>query len=407
MKSDILRRTFSSLKHRNFRLFFTGQTISLVGNWMQQTALSWLIYDLTGSKFLLGFIAALGSLPMLFLSIMGGVIADRYRKRRVLMLVQSLAMVFAFILAGLIMFKVIQIWHIFVLAVLSGIVFAIDMPVRQSFFIDIVEKKDLMNAIALNSTIVNGARIMGPALAGIVMVNFGISFCFILNGLSFIAILYALFKITANENIPQENIESVMDYALNGFKYVHNNKLIRELMLLMVVVGIFGWSYSILFPAIAKDFFSKGEQGYALMVSANGLGSLVGALIIAYLGNSPKKRQFVNFGIYLFCIMTAFIAFSKIYWLSLILISLAGVGLVTYFSSTTTLIQSSVEDSIRGRVMGIWALVFGGMIPLGSIFAGTCSQILGIQRTLLISAIICFVFTLSLSILSGKRKITG
>lgn len=373
---------------------------------MQQTALSWLIYDLTGSKFLLGFIAALGSLPMLFLSIMGGVIADRYPKKRVLMLVQSMAMIFAFILAGLVMFKIVQIWHIFVLAVLSGIVFAIDMPVRQSFFIDIVEKKDLMNAVALNSSIVNGARILGPAMAGIIMVNLGISFCFILNGLSFIAVLYALFRITAKENIPQENVESVIDYTINGFKYVQNNKLIRDLMLLMIVVGIFGWSYSILFPAIAKDFFSKGEQGYALMVSANGLGSLIGALIIAYLGNSPKKRQFVNFGIYLFCIMTVFIAFSKIYWLSLILIAFAGVGLVTYFSSTTTLIQSSVEDSVRGRVMGIWALVFGGMIPLGSFFAGACSQILGIQRTLLISAIVCFIFTLALSLLSGKEKVT-
>lgn len=398
MDINLFQKTFTSLRHKNFRLFFTGQSISLIGTWMHQTALSWLIYKTTGSKLLLGLIPALSSLPMFFLAVFGGVIADRFPKKKIIIATQSLAMILVAVLAVLVSFNLFKIWHIAFIAVLLGINLAVDMPVRQSFLIEITGKDDLMNAIALNSSIVNLARVIGPAIAGIIMVNYGISWCFILNALSFIAVLIALFNINIPKIPIKERTESILQYTISGFKYIKENKLILNIMILMMLVGIFGWSYSILIPALAKDIFLKSEKGYALLVSANGAGALIGALFVAYIGNSPKKRNLMNWSIYFFSIMLFLLSLSRIYWISLIFMLGAGMGLVIYFSCATTLIQSSVEDSIRGRVMGIWALIFGGMVPLGSLFSGVFAQKFGVPATLFLSSIICPVFTYILAL---------
>lgn len=406
MTINFIDKTFSSLKHENFRFFFIGQSISLIGTWLQQTALSWFIYDMTDSKFLLGLIASLAALPILFLSLAGGIIADRFPRRTTLIITQTLTMLLTLVLAALVGFNVIKIWHIILIATLNGIIFAIDMPVRQAFMIDMAGKKDLMNAIALNSSIFNLARIIGPALAGIVLVKFGTAWCFLLNGLSFLAVIWALLK----QNLPNIEIkskkESISEYTAIGLKYVRENKEILDLMILLIVIGIFGWSYAILFPAIAKDIYHLGEKGYASLVSANGIGALLGALFVAYMGNSNRKREFVNKGIYFSGLMILLLAFCKIFWLGLVLICLAGFGLVVYSSATTTIIQSGVEDSVRGRVMGIWALIFGGMIPIGNIFAGTFAQYFGISATLIVSSVVCILFTILMSIIkSGTEEI--
>lgn len=398
MSIDLFQKMFASLKHKNFRLFFTGQTISLIGTWVHQTALSWLIYDMTDSKFMLGLISALGSLPMFFFAIFGGVIADRLPKKRTLIATQSVSMVLVGVLAALVLLNVYKIWHIILISVLLGINFAVDMPVRQAFLIDITGKEDLMNGIALNSSLVNLARVLGPAIAGIIMVKYGVSWCFVINSLSFLAVIIALCYLKIPEIKIKERTESIVQYTISGFRYVKQNKVILESMIIMALMGIFGWSYALLIPALAKDIFSKGEQGYALLVSANGIGALAGALFIAYIGNSPNKRRIMNGGIYFFSIMVFLLSFSKVYWISLILIAGAGMGLLIYFSSCTTLIQSSVEDSVRGRVMGIWALLFGGMMPLGNLFAGVFAQYFGVPATLLLSSIICPIFTFFLSL---------
>jgi len=404
MSTNFIDKTFASLKHKNFRLFFMGQSVSLIGTWLQQTALCWLIYDMTSSKLLLGLIAALSSLPMLFLSLIGGLVADKFSRRTTLIITQTSIMILAFVLALLVAFNVIEIWHIVLIATLNGIIFAIDMPVRQSYTIDMAGKKDLMNAIALNSSMFNLARVIGPAIAGIIMVRLGTTWCFFLNGLSFIAVIWALFK--QNITVVKAKIqkENIIKYTVTGFKYVKENKEILNLMILLMIVGIFGWSYAILFPAIAKDIFHLHEKGFAVLVSINGIGALLGALFVAYLGNSSRKRDFVNWGIYLSGIMIFLLAFCKIYWLGLILISLAGFGLVVYTSSTNTIIQSSVNDSIRGRIMGIWALVFGGMIPFGNLFAGTFAQYFGISATLILSSLVCISFALAQSLLRGSVR---
>ena len=398
MSIGLFQKTFASLKHKNFRLFFAGQTVSLIGTWVHQTALSWLIYNITGSKFMLGLISALASLPMFFFSIWGGVIADRFPKRKTLIATQTVSMVLVAVLAALVLLNIYKIWHIIVISVLLGVNFAVDMPVRQSFLIDITGKEDLMNGIALNSSIVNLARVLGPALAGIIMVKYGISWCFVINSLSFLAVIVALCYLKIPQIPIKERTESIVQYIISGFRYVKHNKMILEAMIIMALMGIFGWSYALLIPALAKDVFLKGEHGYALLVSANGLGALIGALFVAYIGNSPNKRRIMNGGIYFFSVMVFLLSFSKVYWVSLILIAGAGMGLLVYFSSCTTLIQSSVDDSVRGRVMGIWALVFGGMMPIGNLFAGVFAEYFGVPATLLLSSIICPIFTLLLSL---------
>ena len=398
MRIDLFQKTFASLKHRNFRLFFAGQTVSLIGTWVHQTALSWLIYDMTDSKLMLGLISALSSLPMFFLSVFGGVIADRFPKRKTLIVTQSTSMILVGILAALVLLNIYQIWHIVFISVLLGINFAIDMPVRQAFLLDITGREDLMNGIALNSSIVNLTRVLGPAIAGAIMVKYGVSWCFVVNSFSFLAVIVALYYLKIPEIVIKERTESIIQYTISGFRYVKQNKMILESMIIMTLMGIFGWSYALLIPALAKDIFLKGEQGYALLVSANGAGALIGALFVAYLGNSPNKRKIMNWGIYFYSIMVFLLSFSKVYWISLILVAGAGMGLLIYFSACTTLIQSSVDDSVRGRVMGIWALLFGGMMPLGNLFAGVFAEYFGIPATLLLSSIICPIFTFFLSL---------
>ena len=397
MNIDFLRKTFSSLRHRNFRLFFAGQTVSLVGTWMQQTALAWLIYDMTGSKFLLGSVAAVGALPVFFLSIFGGVIADRFNKRDVIVLTQTISMIIVAVLAVLVWFKLFQIWHIFVISLFLGITLAVDMPARQAFLVEITGRESLMNAIALNSSIVNLARVIGPALAGVIMVQYGVSWCFILNALSFFAVIVALLNIKTPPLEIEQRTESVWEYTVSGIRYVKSNTMIYYLMILMALMGVFGWSYAILLPAFAKDVFSQGESGYSLLMSANGFGAFVGALFVAYLGNSKKKQLVMNIGIYFLSLMIFLLSICKIFWLSLVLISGAGMGLIVYFSSSTTLIQSNIEDSMRGRVMGIWALLFGGMMPVGNLYAGVVSQHFGVPFTMFLSSVICPVFTFILA----------
>ncbi|MEI7474352.1 MAG: MFS transporter [bacterium] len=388
----IINRTFSSLKNNNFRLFFSGQLVSLIGTWMQQTALGWLIYEMTGSKALLGFVAAISAFPMLVFSLFGGAIADRYPKRKILVTVQIFAMIMAFILAFLQSTHIIHIWHIMFISLLLGIALAIDIPVRQSFFIDIVGKEDLMNAVALNSSLVNAARMIGPMVAGAIMVQFGILWCFILNGFSFIAVILALLKLKLSSASKDKPTNSILKSIKEGFVFVKHNKPISRLMILMIVMVVFGTAYSTLLPAIAKDLFHKGEKGYAMLASANGVGSLIGALIIAYIGGSAKKKYLINGGIFVFAITLILLALTTNFYLALLFLCISGIGIVSYFSATTTIIQQNVDDEYRGRVMGIWALVFGGMVPLGNLFGGVVAQYIGIKITLIICALVCMLF---------------
>ena len=383
------RDTFAALKHRNYRLFFAGQFVSLIGGWMQTTAQGWLVYQLTGSKVLLGTVAAVGSLPMLLLSVWGGSLADRHPKRTVILCTQTGMMLLAFVFAALVWSGRIQPWHILVLAALGGAAMAFDMPSRQAFTVEMTSREDLMNAISLNSSIFNGARIVGPSVAGFLMVHVGMAWCFLLNGLSFIAVIAGLLMMRLPKFVPPAEPPSTGRHVLEGFAYVAGQRRVRLLLLFIGVVGIFGWSYSVLLPAYATDILHVGERGYGALLSANGVGALFGALTVATYGSRLRPRLMIFGGVWVFSAMLVLLAVVRWFPLVLACLAVGGWGMLLYFATTNTLIQTMVADEMRGRVMGIWALVFGGLMPLGGLESGLLSQAVGVPWTIAAGALIC------------------
>ncbi len=383
------RDTFAALKHRNFRLFLAGQLVSLIGSWVQNTAQGWLVYQLTGSKVLLGTVAAVGSLPMLLLSVWGGSVADRHPKRTVVFFTQTTMMLLAFVFAALVGSGHIQPWHILVLTALGGVAMAFDMPARQAFMVEMTSREDLVNAVSLNSSIVNGARVVGPAVAGFLMAHVGLAVCFLVNGLSFIAVIAGLLLMRLPPFVPPAGPASAGRHMLEGFVYVAGHRRVRILLLLFSVVGVFGWSYSVLLPAYATDLLRVGESGYGALLSANGLGALLGALTVATFGNRVPPRHLILGGLWLFSAMLLLLAVLRWYPLVLACLLVGGWGMLLYFATTNTLIQTSVSDAMRGRVMGIWALVFGGTMPLAGLESGLLSQAIGVPWTIAAGALAC------------------
>jgi len=382
-------KTFSALKHRNFRLFFSGQLISFTGTWMTTTAQGWLVYQLTGSKALLGFVAAAASAPMLFFATWGGWVADRYPKRSVVVVTQTCSMILSLTMAALVWSKLVQPWHIIVLAVLGGITMAFDMPARQSFVIEMTSREDLMNAISLNSSAFNCARIVGPSIAGFLMAQVGIAICFLLDGLSFIAVIAGLLLMRLPKHVPIESKSSAIGQALEGFRYVWNHPRVLTILSLFAVVGIFGWSYSVLMPAFAHDVLHLGANGYGMLMAGSGVGALIAALTIASAGHVLPTRIMALGGIGIFSAALALFAFTRNIYLETLLLAIVGFGIVLYFSTSNTVLQSIVPDEMRGRVMGIWTLIFGGMIPFGSLQAGLVADFLGTPATMATGALIC------------------
>jgi MFS family permease len=383
------RNTFAALKHPNFRLFFFGQLVSLIGTWMQNTAQGWLVYQLTGSKVLLGTVAAVSALPMLVLSILGGSVADRHPKRAVLLWTQTGMMFLAFVFAGLVWTGRIQPWHILVLAALGGVAMAFDLPARQAFMVELTSPEDLINAVSLNSSIVNGARVAGPAVAGFLMAQAGLTACFFLNGLSFIAVIAGLLMMRLPPFVAPPRHASAGRHMLEGFTYVAGHQRLRRLLLLFCAVSIFGWSYSVLLPAYATDILHVKEESYSVLLSANGVGALIGALTVATYGTRVHPRILIFGGVWVFSIMLMLLAVVRLYLLVLFCLAVGGWGMMLYFSTTTSLIQTSVPHEMRGRVMGIWALVFGGTLPIGGLESGLLSQAVGVPWTIATGALIC------------------
>lgn len=387
--SLLWRTTFAALRHRNFRLFFAGQLISLVGTWMQNTAQGWLVYQLTGSKMLLGVVAAVGSTPLMLFSVVGGSVADRHSKHRIILCTQTGMMLFAFTFAALVWSGAIRIWEILMLAAFGGLAMAFDMPARQAFMVEMTSRQDLMNAISLNSSIVNGARVLGPAVAGFIMAEAGIAMCFFLNGLSFLAVLAGLCLMRLPKFVAPTRVSSAWVHVVEGFVYVWQNRRMRTLLILFAVVGIFGWSYSVLMPAFARDVLGVGQSRYGMLLSANGLGALMGALTVASLGTRLNRRFLVLGGLGVFSAMLLLLAWVENFYCAMLVLAIAGWGLLLFFSTTNTLLQTAASDHMRGRVMGIWTLVFGGTTPLGGLEAGTVSHYLGVRWAVTLGAVIC------------------
>jgi len=402
----ILGNTFASLRHRNFRLFFAGQLVSLIGTWMQNTAQGWLVYQLTGSKLLLGVVAAVGSTPMMLFSIWGGSVADRHSKRRIILYTQTGMLLLAFVFAGLVWSGLIRPWHILVLAALGGLAMAFDMPARQAFMVEMTNREDLINAISLNSSIVNGARVVGPSLAGFLMARVGIEMCFFLNGLSFLAVIAGLWMMRLPRFIPPARPSSAWAHVVEGFAYVWQHSRMRTILILFAIVGIFGWSYSVLMPAFARDVLHVGQTGYGVLLSANGIGALLGALTVATIGNQVNRRFLVLGGLWVFSAMLLLLGWTNSYAVALVCLGIAGWGMVVFFSNPNTLLQASASDEMRGRVMGIWALVFGGMTPIGGLEAGTLSHYAGLRWAVTLGAMICALAALVVWLIVRQRTVS-
>lgn len=386
-----LSATFRALRHKNFRLFIYGQSISLTGTWMQQIAVGWLVYRLTGSAMLLGMTGFLGQLPAAFFSPLAGVFADRYDKRKLLIWVQVLAMIQAALLAALTLSGHVQAWHVIALGVLLGFSNAFDMPVRQSFFVEMIgSREDLPNAIALNSSMVNAARLVGPSLAGIAIASFGEGVCFLLNALSYIAVIAALMRmdITPKER-PLKNKEILTELA-EGFRYI-NALPLKYIVLLLGMVSLLGMSYQVLMPVYAKEALGGGPKTLGWLVCAIGVGALTMAVYLAGLKERFKLCGYIPCAAIVMGSAIAILSFSHSLWFSLIFMALAGAGMMTQIAASNTLLQTCSHDHMRGRVMSFYAFSFVGMGPFGSLLAGSVAGWLGVRNSFLLSGAACII----------------
>lgn len=384
------RIMFRSLQYRNYRLFFSGQSVSLIGTWIQRIATPWLVYHLTGSAFLLGLVGFAGQIPTFLIAPFAGVLTDRHNRYYILIATQILAMVQAFLLAILYLTGTIAVWHIVLLSVFLGIVNAFDVPARQSFVVEMVEKKeDLGNAIALNSTMVNGARLLGPSIAGMLIALTGEGICFLLNAVSYIFVIISLLMMKVNPRVIKKKDTHVLDELKDGFSYAFGFPPIRYIILLLALVSLMGMPYTVLMPVVAKDILHGGPHTFGFLMGASGLGALTGALYLASRKNVLGLTKLIPLAAALFGIGLVAFSFSHIFTLSMFLMIFIGMGMMLQMASSNTILQTVVEDDKRGRVMSLYTMAFMGAAPFGSFMAGSLAKTIGVSYTILMGGILC------------------
>ena len=368
---------FGALTYRNFRLFFLGQGVSLIGTWMQNVAQGWLVLELTNSPFYVGAVSALGSLGVLVLTIYAGVIADRVNKHRLVITTQTLSMIPAFALAALVQTKSVTVWHVAVLAAFLGVVNAFDIPARQAFMVELVSKDDLVNAIALNSSAFNAARVVGPAAAGALIARLGVGACFFLNGLSYLAVIAGLLAMRLPPFVPGPRATSLWAGLREIVAFIRGDRRVATVVVLMGVLSICGFPYLVMMPVFARDVLHRGAVGYGVLMTSVGVGAVTGALAVALLGRRlPPGRTLVAAGVSFGALLVAF-ALSRDYLLSVALLALTGGTMIVNNALANATIQTIVPDQLRGRVMGFYAFVFVGLAPIGSFAVGALAERIG------------------------------
>lgn len=396
---------FRSLRYKNFRLFFSGQIISLIGTWMQTIAMSWLVYRLTNSPLILGMIAFSSQIFAFFLSPFIGVFVDRYNRHRILIITQSLSMLQAFILFFLVSKSLISVWLIIALSMFLGIVNAIDIPTRQSFIVEMVEsKKDLANAIALNSFIFNAARLIGPSVAGILIAITGESICFLINGLSYIAVIWALIKMQVKEHKPPTQRNDVLKDFKEGFSYTFGSLPIKAILFLTAVASLTSMSYAVLMPVFAVNIFGGGPQIYGILMAAIGIGAIVATLYLASRKNVLHLANKIWAASAIFGASLIVFSFSHIFWFSLLILLVAGFSMMVQLASSNTVVQTIVEDNKRGRVMSFYTMCFMGVAPFGSLISGYLAHKIGAPFTLISGGFCSIIGALLFAVKSKKLK---
>ena len=381
---------FRALRHRNFQLFFIGQLISLTGTWMQVVAQSWLVYRLTGSAILLGVVGFAGNIPSFVFAPFAGVLADRWNRHRLLVITQILSMIQALIFAALILTDVIAVWHIIVLSCFLGLINAFDMPIRQSFISDMLERKDdLSNAIALNSTMVNGSRLAGPSIAGILIALVGEGYCFLINGLSFIAVIAALLAMKGYRKQSKGRREPIWQGLREGFSYVFGFPPLRSVILLLALTSLIGMPYVILMPIFARNILGGGPNTLGFLMAATGVGALVAAICLASRRNVRGLGKMVGLSAAIFGLGLIMFSFSRSFPVSVALMAVTGFGMIVQMAGSNTVLQTIAEEDKRGRVMSFYTMAFRGMVPFGSLLAGSVAAAIGAPNTLLAGGICC------------------
>jgi MFS family permease len=390
MPDDHGPRLLRALRHRNYRLFFGGQSVSLIGTWITRIATSWLVYRLTGSALLLGVVGFCGQIPTLVLSPFAGVLVDRHNRHRILVITQVLSMLQSLALAVLALPGIITVSEILALQVIQGIINAFDTPARQSFIVDMIEDRaDLPNAIALNSSMVNGSRIIGPSIGGIIIAAVGEGWCFMIDAISYLAVIASLLAMTLSRKTRPPAGGRVMEELRAGFSYVSHSAPMRSALLLLALVATMGMPYTVLMPAIASGPLHGGAHTLGFLMTASGLGALAGALYLASRNSVLGLGRAMVVATIAFGIGLVAFSLSRFLWLSLLLLPVVGGGMMVETASTNTILQTIVEERMRGRVMSFYTMAFLGTAPLGSLIAGIAADRIGAPKTILLGGLAC------------------
>src|SRR5215468_1229009 len=384
-----LKFALRALRHRNYRLFFGGQSLSLIGTWMTQVATSWLVYRVTKSPFLLGMVGFSGQLPALLLTPFAGVWVDRWNRHRVLKVTQVLSMLESFALAVLALTGLIDIWQIIVLTMFQGAVNAFDMPARQAFLVEMIEDRaDLANAIALNSSMVNGARLIGPSIAGLIIAVAGEGYCFLIDGFSYLAVLASLFLMNINATQARSQ-RNVLEGLKEGWSYITGFLPLRSILGMVAFVSLTGFPYSVLLPVFASSVLHGGPHTLGFLTGAAGVGALASALTLAMRRTVVGLGRLINILVFTFGSALILVSFSRSVWLSLALMIPVGFSMMGLLAASNTIMQTIVEEDKRGRVMSFYTLSFTGIMPLGSLIAGTLASRMGASLTVAVGGSLC------------------
>lgn len=394
---------FRSLRYRNYRLFFSGQIISLIGTWMQTIAMSWLVYRITSSPFALGIVAFSSQIFNFILGPFMGVMVDRYNRQHILLTTQILSMLQAFVLFFLSISGAVAVWHIIVLSMFLGVINSFDVPARHSFIVELVTKrKDLGNAIALNSFMFNTARLIGPSIAGIIIALAGESSCFLINGISYIAVIIALLLIKIEPHEIKNSNREILEDLKQGFKYAFGLAPIRSILLLTAMTSLMGMSYAVLMPVFAVHIFGGGPQDYGFLMGAAGVGALAGTVYLASHTAIVSLTRKITIASAVFGASLILFALSRILWLSVFILGFIGFSMLIQLASSNTVLQTIIEDDKRGRVMSLYTMAFMGVTPFGSLLAGTLAKQIGAPNTLIIGGIFCIFASL---LFAGKERL--
>jgi MFS family permease len=381
---------FRSLKYRNYRLFFGGQSISLIGTWMQRVAMGWLVYRLSNSVLVLGIVAFAGQIPGFLLTPFGGVAADRYNRHKLLIITQILALIQAAVLSLLVLTDSVAIWHLVFLNIFLGTINAFDMPVRQAFVVEMIEKReDLGNAIALNSSMVNTAKMLGPSIAGILIAAVGEGMCFLLNAISYLAVIASLFLMKITKVKTKPGLTTAWEQLKSGFAYAFGFAPIKYIIALLALVSLTGMSYIVLMPVFAKDILHGGPRTLGFLMGASGIGALAGVVYLAGRKSVLGLEKIIAISSGLFGIGLICFSLSVSIWTSMFFMLLTGLGMMVQMASCNTVLQTMVDDDVRGRVMSFYIMAFIGVTPFGSLLAGSLAHRIGAANTLLINGAFC------------------